>query len=492
MMARQWGGEHSGMQSYFQSVAQDSSCAYCTGRRSVTPLPKPLDAVYCISLQEQALRTQQAIAHFHRIGLCQYVTLYRPTRGKNRERSIWETHQALARHALANGRRHVLMLEDDVDFRQPWSKLAPRIERAIAKLPADWWSLYLGHVPIQAYFTQPNILRVRSLCAHAYVASPRLLAWLDKTDPLSPEAATWPRLGESNDCAMANLPGMYALFPMAVLQRFLGDYRVNSSVDTLGRRRSWRDIDRWRYYFIFGGARVAEGLAVLLSPFHQFTLERFRKRGETRVTETASFIRGSGLFDIEYYLRCRPDVAAQEKNPLRHYLYYGAREGAWPSPLFDPQYYSAQGSRLGDENPLSHFVRVGAALGRKPHPLFDTCFYTSRYAALIPKGMNPLAHFLGEGGMAGCDPHPLFDSKGYLAQNPELRQRRQNPLVHYLTDGWRAGAIPHPQFDGDLYLQHNPDVKAAGINPLEHFVRYGQVEGRAQPLPAGCAKVVQS
>jgi hypothetical protein len=113
MMARQWGGEHSGMQSYFQSVAQDSSCAYCTGRRSVTPLPKPLDAVHCISLQEQALRTQQAIAHFHRIGLCRHVTLYRPARGKNGDRAIWKSYQALARHAPANGRRHLLMLEDD-------------------------------------------------------------------------------------------------------------------------------------------------------------------------------------------------------------------------------------------------------------------------------------------------------------------------------------------------------------------------------------------
>jgi hypothetical protein len=119
MMAGQWGGENSGMQSYFESVAQDSSCAYCTGLRSVAPLPEPLDAIYCISLQEQPQRTQQAIMHFHWIGLCRHVTLYRPTRGKNRERSIWETHQALARHALANGRPHVLTLEDDVDFRQP-------------------------------------------------------------------------------------------------------------------------------------------------------------------------------------------------------------------------------------------------------------------------------------------------------------------------------------------------------------------------------------
>ena len=86
------------------------------------------------------------------------------------------------------------------------------------------------------------------------------------------------------------------------------------------------------------------------------------------------------------------------------------------------------------------------------------------------------------GGTAGFDPHPLFDGAWYLSQHPELRERRQNPLIHYLTEGWWQGTSPHPQFDGDLYLTWNPDVKAAGVNPLYDFARYGQAEGRAQPM----------
>jgi hypothetical protein len=42
------------------------------------------------------------------------------------------SHQAVARHALSNGQRHALVLEDDVFFRRPWCKLAPRIAQAIA------------------------------------------------------------------------------------------------------------------------------------------------------------------------------------------------------------------------------------------------------------------------------------------------------------------------------------------------------------------------
>jgi hypothetical protein len=119
------------MQPYFERISHNDSCAYCTGRRLVTRLPKALDAIYCISLQEQLHRTRQAIAHFHRIGLCRHVTFYRPTRGKNADYAIWASHQAVACHALSNGQRHALVLEDDVFFRRPWCKLAPRIAQAI-------------------------------------------------------------------------------------------------------------------------------------------------------------------------------------------------------------------------------------------------------------------------------------------------------------------------------------------------------------------------
>jgi hypothetical protein len=253
----------------------------CTGRRLVTRLPKALDAIYCISLQEQPHRTRQAIAHFHRIGLCRHVTFYRPTRGKNADYAIWASHQAVACHALSNGQRHALVLEDDVFFRRPWCKLAPRIAQAIPYLPPSWWCFYLGHVPIQGFFVRSNIMRVRSACTHAYIAGPCLLTWLAETEPLSAEVAIWPLIGHSIDGAMANLPSMYALFPMAVRQRFLGDYRLNTHIDACGRPRSWRDGDRWRYNFIFRGALVVEAFAALISPFHWFTLERNRERSKT-------------------------------------------------------------------------------------------------------------------------------------------------------------------------------------------------------------------
>ena len=479
------------MQAYFETVPHDDSCAYCTGQCAAAPLPEPLDAVYCISLQEQPHRTAQAVAHFHEVGLCRLVTLYRPVRGKNPTRAIWESHRAVARQALANERNHALILEDDVYFRRPWAEIVPRIARALAELPPDWRALYIGHVPLQAYFERPGIMRVRSFTTHAYVAGPRMLRWLVENGPSSPDVVPLRFGGYGIDAAMANLPGMYAMFPMAARQRFLGDRRIDPRLDHRDQPRSWRDRNRWRDRFLFRGAYVAEAAAVLLSPFHRLTLEHNRGRSGARIAQQARVIRSAGLFDDEFYERFRPDVAERAFNPLWHYLLDGAREGAWPSPLFDPQYYAAQSPNLRDENPLVHFIRIGTQLGRKPHPLFDTALYVSRYGASIPEGMHPLAHFLTIGGPAGMSPHPLFDAGWYLSRHPQLQESAENPLLYYLNEGWRQGAAPHPEFDGDLYLQRNPDVKATGVNPLEHFVRFGEREGRPAPRPHSDAEKVR-
>jgi hypothetical protein len=469
------------MTAYFETIPHDDGCAYCTGVRQ-TSIPAPIEAIYCISLKEQPHRTRKAAAHFHDIGLCRFVTLYCPHRGNYADRAIWESHQAVARHALGSGQRCILILEDDVYFRQSWPKLSSRIRRAMAALPPDWQGFYLGHVPFQAYFFRPNILRTRSACAHAYVANTELLSWLADTKAMDAEVGSWRFIGHTIDGALANRPKMYALFPMAALQRFLGDYRIDSQRDPSGSPRTWYDHDRWRYHFIFRGALVMQALAVLLAPFFSLTLERFRKRSETGAVLEVRLIRASRLFDENYYLRLRPDVADLKIDPLAHYLRCGAAEGAWPNPLFDLSYYAGSKRDSPGENPLLHYIKVGSLLRLRTHVLFDPAYYIERYAAEIGPDRDPLEHFLSVGGTSGFDPHPLFDSRWYLSQNPKVRESGTNPLVHYLLEGWHNGASPHPQFDGDLYLQQNPDVKAAGVNPLDHFVRHGQAEGRAQPF----------
>jgi glycosyl transferase, family 25 len=265
-------------EAYFEPVVRAEGCRFCQGQQSGLSLSPAVEAIYCISLQEQPRRTNAAAAHFHALGLCRDVLFYRAVRGRYANRAIWESHRAVAQHALRNGFCRVLILEDDVFFTQPPKQLVLRINAAIAALPTNWWALYLGHLPIQAFFVRPDILRVRSGCTHAYVANQPLLNWLAATPPMAAEAPVWRWIGQSIDAAMSSLPQMYALFPMVAVQRFLGDYRVDTRIDDHGRRRALTDVDRWRYIFIFAkGARFAEAMAVLLSPVHWLTLEWSRR-----------------------------------------------------------------------------------------------------------------------------------------------------------------------------------------------------------------------
>jgi GR25 family glycosyltransferase involved in LPS biosynthesis len=315
---------------FFEPVPRHADCDYCAGRRDPAPLEPIAHAAYCISLQEQPERTATASALFHRLGLCRHVTFYRPRRGANTTRAVWASHRAVAERALAAGQARTLMLEDDVWMSRPWVETAPRIARALSRLPDDWWGFYLGHFPLKGYFVAPQVMRVRSACTHAYVANRPLLDWLVTTVPGDPVAPVWERAGTGVDAAFAMLGEMYALFPMVARQRRTGGRRIDPVRAAAGRRRPLLDPARYRESLIFHGLRPAELLAAALSPYHRRTFDSATAAG-LAFARTAAAIRASGQFDPGYYLARYPDVARSEVDPLGHYMRYGAREGRWPS-----------------------------------------------------------------------------------------------------------------------------------------------------------------
>ncbi len=71
----------------------------------------------------------------------------------------------------------------------------------------------------------------------------------------------------------------------------------------------------------------------------------------------------SGLFDAEYYIRSNPDVAANNIDPLMHYLEIGALELRNPSEAFDARRYAELCTDRGErvDNPLLHFIESAAA-----------------------------------------------------------------------------------------------------------------------------------
>jgi glycosyltransferase involved in cell wall biosynthesis len=62
-------------------------------------------------------------------------------------------------------------------------------------------------------------------------------------------------------------------------------------------------------------------------------------------------------FDVEYYARSYPDVAAAGIDPFEHFVLYGYREGRSPSLDFDPKFYAIRYlGRDTKQNPFLHFL----------------------------------------------------------------------------------------------------------------------------------------
>lgn len=254
----------------FHRCPPDPDCPYCA---AAAALPADerfdwsfLDGVYCISLQSRDDRANTVAREFHRVGLCQRVLFYRPIKHPSSpKKGVWESHQAVARHARAQGHKTVLICEDDVVFQH---RLQPRtvaaVNTALRRLPAHWMGFYLGHWPWRAYFVNRRTLLTSSFCTHAYIASDRLLKWLCAT-PCSKAVAKVALGGGGLDAAFAALPAMYAFFPMIALQSGSpGDHLGSSQV-----RRKLSDYllnTRFRDILLARLMRPSEWLVVALSP----------------------------------------------------------------------------------------------------------------------------------------------------------------------------------------------------------------------------------
>src|SRR5689334_22550815 len=219
----------------FHPCPPDPACPHC-GTAATPGADRPdwsfVDGAYCISLRSRPDRAASAAAEFHRVGLCWKVVFYRPAKHPTRPKiGIWEAHRRVA----------------------------------LEGLPPDWTIFFLGHWPLRAWFVRRNVLRSSSGGAHAYVASPRLLAWL-RDHPFG--TAPFVRLaGTGIDAAYAALPGAYALFPMLATQSgIVSDHLADGTKRKL--KKPEHLFSRWRHRerLLSGLARPNELAVAALSP----------------------------------------------------------------------------------------------------------------------------------------------------------------------------------------------------------------------------------
>lgn len=87
----------------------------------------------------------------------------------------------------------------------------------------------------------------------------------------------------------------------------------------------------------------------------------------TGIASDYELVARSGLFDVGYYLRTYPDVAADGMDPIAHYLTSGHLQEREPSLFFHGQTYLERypDVRAGAINPLVHWLRTGTLEGRE-------------------------------------------------------------------------------------------------------------------------------
>lgn len=227
---------------HFHPCPTEVDCPHCRGTVAPALDWSFIDTVYCISLEERDDRMRLAAAELHRVGLCRRVLFYRPRRHPVRViEGIWESHRAVARHALESGATSALILEDDAVFTR---RITPRrladVARTMGRLPVGWRLYFLGHWPLKARFCGWNLLATASACAHAYIASHRHLEWLDAHPFHSRRDAYDRRAGGGIDAAYATLPQSYAYFPMLAVQAVRGS-------DHMAEKKATRPVKKLRH-----------------------------------------------------------------------------------------------------------------------------------------------------------------------------------------------------------------------------------------------------
>ena len=134
--------------------------------------------------------------------------------------------------------------------------------------------------------------------------------------------------------------------------------------------------------------------------------------------EDIAAIRGSGLFDADWYAGKYPDVRALGMDPLEHFLWVGARLRRDPSERFDTAAYLSENEDVAEAglNPLLHFIRTGRAEGREARPRLFVAHGRGAFPPLhFPAGPRVLVYSHNLNAMEGAPTSLLELCRGLKA-----------------------------------------------------------------------------
>ncbi|MFJ5285031.1 glycoside hydrolase family 99-like domain-containing protein [Pseudomonas sp. NPDC088429] len=235
--------------------------------------------------------------------------------------------------------------------------------------------------------------------------------------------------------------------------------------------RSWRMTSPVRRV----GNFLRRTKRVLSAPSLSKTIEVLRGRRDFRNQLTLGLVRGSNLFDKEFYLANNADVREKGIDPLQHFMLHGWREQRSPSALFSVSRYLSDNQDVASAriNPLVHYLKFGQLEGR-------SIATHSRHSSDLSDA-QPVAKMsvsVVEAQVEAIRKSGKFDESYYFAMNSDLLPGQIDALRHYCEFGWREGRNPSDEFDTRSYIETYKDIKAADINPFWHYVVAGASEHR--------------
>jgi GT2 family glycosyltransferase/glycosyltransferase involved in cell wall biosynthesis len=174
-------------------------------------------------------------------------------------------------------------------------------------------------------------------------------------------------------------------------------------------------------------------------------------------------VKGSNLFDPEWYVQTYPEVSKFKSGPLGHFCEYGIFEHRDPGPNFNTARYLS--SNLNSDEirraPFLHALSATQTDHERPSWLSDDS--------------DTFAYLLRRSG--------IFDEAFYLANNRDLANAGVVPFDHFVNFGAVEGRDPGPAFESDYYAETYPEFSTFSLSPIEHYLRIGQHKGNVSKGP---------
>ena len=186
-------------------------------------------------------------------------------------------------------------------------------------------------------------------------------------------------------------------------------------------------------------------------------------RQYARLETDVETIKGSGLFDNEYYVDQSKELRETDTNLIVHYLTQGTHRGLSPNKAFTMRkdicrYLQGRGETL---DPFIFYLENGADEPRVSEVIGKLKYKKSNsYNTSIIKDSG------------------LFDEEYYIQQCPELSAHKVDLIEHYVNEGTHSEVYPSRYFIPREYRALHPDVVEAGVEPFFHYITKGAIEGR--------------